>query len=57
MALPPDGHAGMTAVALVEPTVSRTLGLIVRRGKPLATAARLLHDMLVARKGEIAKPG
>jgi DNA-binding transcriptional LysR family regulator len=50
MALPPDGHAGMTAVTLVEPTVSRTLGLIVRRGKPLSIAARLLHDMLVAEK-------
>lgn len=50
MALPPDGHAGMKAVALVEPTVSRTLGLIARRGKPLSAAARLLYDMLVARK-------
>ena len=42
--------AGMTAVALVEPTVSRTLGLISRRGKPLSAAARLLYDMLVAQK-------
>jgi DNA-binding transcriptional LysR family regulator len=50
MALPPDGQAGMTAVALVEPTVSRTLGLISRRGKPLSAAARLLYDMLVAQK-------
>ncbi len=50
MALPPDGHQGLVAVPLVEPKVSRTLGLISRRGRPLPAAARLLYDMLVAKK-------
>jgi DNA-binding transcriptional LysR family regulator len=50
MALPPDGTVGLVAVPLVEPTVSRTLGLITRRGKPMPTGARLLYEMLIARK-------
>jgi AcrR family transcriptional regulator len=50
MALPPDGHHGLVAVPLVEPKVSRTLGLISRRGRPLPAAAQLLYDMLVARR-------
>jgi DNA-binding transcriptional LysR family regulator len=48
MALPPHGHQGLAAVTLVEPRVSRTLGLISRRGKPLPTAARLLYELLMA---------
>ena len=48
MALPPDRHAGLAAVPLVEPQVSRSLGLISRRGRPLNAAAQLLYDMLVA---------
>jgi DNA-binding transcriptional LysR family regulator len=50
MALPPAGHQGLVAVPLVEPKVSRTLGLISRRGRPLPAAAQLLYDMLIARK-------
>jgi DNA-binding transcriptional LysR family regulator len=50
MALPPDGHQGLVAVPLVEPKVSRTLGLISRRGRALPAAAQLLYDMLIARK-------
>ena len=50
MALPPDGHDELSAVALVDPTVSRTLGLISRRGRPLPAAAQLLYDMLVTKK-------
>ncbi|ROR21421.1 DNA-binding transcriptional LysR family regulator [Comamonas sp. BIGb0124] len=50
MALPPEGHEGLSAVPLVEPQVSRTLGLISRRGRPLRPAAQLLYDMLVAKK-------
>ena len=49
MALPPDGHDGLSAVPVVEPRVSRTLGLIHRRGRPLAAAANLLYEMLVNR--------
>ena len=50
MALPPDGHDELSAVPLVDPTVSRTLGLISRRGRPLPAAAQLLYDMLVTKK-------
>ncbi|MDB5850152.1 MAG: hypothetical protein JWP29_3904 [Rhodoferax sp.] len=50
MALPPEGHEGLAAVPLIEPSVSRTLGLIARRGRPLRPAAQLLYDMLVAKK-------
>ncbi|MCD2514291.1 LysR family transcriptional regulator [Comamonas endophytica] len=51
MALPPDGQAGLAAIALTEPRVSRTLGLISRRGKALPAAAQLLFDMLLESKG------
>jgi DNA-binding transcriptional LysR family regulator len=47
MALPPEGHDGLVAVPLIEPNISRTLGLISRRGKPLPAAAQLLYDMLL----------
>ena len=50
MALPPEGHEGLSAVPLVEPGVSRTLGLISRRGRPLRATAQLLYDMLLAKK-------
>jgi len=50
MALPPDGDKSLCAVALIEPRVSRTLGLISRRGKALPAAAQLLYDLLVAEK-------
>jgi len=48
MALPPEGHAGLKAVPLTRPQVSRTLGLISRRGRPLAAAAQLLYDLLMS---------
>lgn len=50
MALPPDGHGELTAVRLVDPPVSRTLGLISRRGRALPAAAQLLYEMLVNKK-------
>jgi len=55
MALPPDGHAGLKAVPLTDPKVSRTLGLIARRGRPLPAAAQLLHDLLVAQAAPVGK--
>ena len=50
MALPPDGQEGLTAVKLVEPQISRTLGLISRRGRPLQPAAHALWELLVETK-------
>ena len=51
MVLPPDGQAGLAAIPLSEPRISRTLGLISRRGKALPAAAQLLFDMLLASPG------
>ncbi len=51
MALPPEGHKALTAIPLTEPRVTRTLGLISRRGRALPPAAKLLYDLLVAAKG------
>lgn len=48
MALPPDDGVGrLRAVRLTDPQITRTLGLISRRGKPLAPAAQLFYDLLV----------
>lgn len=49
MALPPDNHEGLTAIPLIEPTVTRKLGLISRRGRQLPAAAQLLYDMFIAK--------
>lgn len=50
MALPPDGHQGLAAVPLVDPKVTRTLGLISRKGKPLAAAAQVLYETFLGKK-------
>lgn len=52
MALPPNGHQGLIAVPLVDPKVSRILGLISRRGRALPAAAQLLLDLLLATKSK-----
>lgn len=46
MALPPDGHEGLVAIPLVDPKVSRKLGLVSRRGRQLPAAAQMLYEML-----------
>ncbi|MDF3838956.1 LysR substrate-binding domain-containing protein [Cupriavidus basilensis] len=46
LALPVEGHPTLRGIALVAPEVSRTLGLIARRGKPVSGAARVLYDLL-----------
>lgn len=52
MALPPgDSDGRLHAIRLTDPQVTRTLGLISRRGKPLAPAARLFYDLLVESAG------
>lgn len=48
MALPPDDGSGkLRAIHLTDPQITRTLGLISRRGKPLAPAAQLFYDLLI----------
>jgi DNA-binding transcriptional LysR family regulator len=46
LAMPRGGHATLVSVPLVEPSVSRNLGLITRRGRVLSAAAQLFYDFL-----------
>jgi len=48
IALPTRRSSRLVAVPLVEPRVTRTIGLIRRRGRPLAPAAQHLYDLLSA---------
>jgi DNA-binding transcriptional LysR family regulator len=50
LAMPGRSHATLAAVPLIEPKVTRTLGLIRRRGRSLAPAAQALHDLLLAER-------
>jgi DNA-binding transcriptional LysR family regulator len=50
LAMPDGPHATLASVPLIEPTVTRTLGLIRRRGRSLAPAAQALHDLLLAER-------
>lgn len=47
LAMPPEGHPTLVSVALYQPEVARTLGLIKRRGRALSAAAQLFYDLLV----------
>jgi DNA-binding transcriptional LysR family regulator len=53
LAMPPGKHPTLTSVPLVEPTVSRTVGLIRRRGRSLSPAAQQLYDMLLTTNAEM----
>jgi DNA-binding transcriptional LysR family regulator len=48
LAMPPGEHATLVSIPLVEPAVTRTVGLIRRRGHVLSPAAQQLYDMFVA---------
>lgn len=50
LAMPPRGHPTLVSIALHEPEVTRTLGLIKRRGRALTAAAQLFYDLLVRLK-------
>ncbi len=56
LAMPPGKHPTLTSVPLVEPTVSRTVGLIRRRGRSLSPAAQQLYDMLLTANAETQGP-
>jgi DNA-binding transcriptional LysR family regulator len=47
LAMPPGEHATLASVPLVEPAVTRTLGLIRRRGLILSPAAQQLYDTIL----------
>jgi DNA-binding transcriptional LysR family regulator len=59
LAMPPAGHATLAAVPLVEPTITRTIGLIRRRGRSLAPAAQDLFALITTegpRTGAMKRP-
>lgn len=55
LAMPPGDHPNLKSVPLAEPAITRTVGLIRRRGRSLSPAAQQLYDMLLETK--IAAPG
>jgi DNA-binding transcriptional LysR family regulator len=48
LALPPGEHPVLVGIPLVEPAVTRTVGLITRRGRVLSPPAQQLYDMILA---------
>lgn len=44
--MPDSGNPGLTCVPLVAPTITRTLGLIRKRGRPLSPPAQQLYDLI-----------
>lgn len=48
LAMPPAPHPVLTSVKLVDPVVTRTLGLVQRRAQTLSPAAQQLFDMFLA---------
>jgi DNA-binding transcriptional LysR family regulator len=51
MAMPRRDHPLLVSVPLVEPVVTRKVGLIKRRGRPLPASAQQLYDLFGALKG------
>ncbi|MFK3796407.1 MULTISPECIES: LysR family transcriptional regulator [unclassified Pseudomonas] len=49
LAMPDDDHPILVSVPLVDPVVSRSVGLIRRRGRVLSAAAQQLYEMIEAR--------
>ncbi|WP_296249477.1 LysR family transcriptional regulator [Pseudomonas sp. UBA4194] len=47
LAMPSNGHATLITRPLKDPSISRTLGLISRRGRALSPVAQLLFDLLM----------
>jgi DNA-binding transcriptional LysR family regulator len=59
LAMPPAGHAMLATVPLIEPTITRTIGLIRRRGRSLSPAAQELYALITAegpRAGAAKRP-
>jgi DNA-binding transcriptional LysR family regulator len=47
LAMPPGDHPMLVSIPLVEPAVTRTVGLIRRRGRTLSPPAQQLYDMIL----------
>ncbi|MNR49447.1 LysR substrate binding domain protein [compost metagenome] len=57
LAMPGKDHPTLVSIPLIEPIVTRQMGLIKRRGKSLSPAAQQLYDLLVAtRSTRIRRP-
>lgn len=52
LAMPDEAHASLVSVRLRNPKVSRTIGLIHRRGKMLNPVVKLFYDLLVSSVSE-----
>jgi DNA-binding transcriptional LysR family regulator len=50
MAMPARDHPLLVSVPLVDPVVTRVVGLIRRRGRSLSPAARQLYDLFAIRR-------
>lgn len=57
LALPRQGHPLLTAVTLVDPAVTRTIGLVSRRGQLLSTAAHQFYNAILARGEDASLTG
>jgi DNA-binding transcriptional LysR family regulator len=55
LSMPRKGHPALVSVPIVEPQVTRTVGLIKRRGRSLSPAAEHLYDMLRAVAANVAQ--
>ena len=51
LALPAGNHPVLRAIPLLEPRVTRTIGLIKRRGRNLSPAAAALYELVKREKG------
>ena len=54
MAMPGADHPLLVSVSLVDPIVTRKVGLIRRKGRPLSPAAQQLYDFFAEMKGKRA---
>ncbi len=50
LAMPPATHTDLVSVRLVEPAITRTIGLLRLRGRQLSPSAQLLYNMILALK-------
>ena len=54
LAMPGADHPLLVSVPLVDPVVTRKVGLIRRKGRPLSPAAQQLYDFFAEMKGKRA---
>lgn len=56
LAMPGPRHPLLVSVPLVDPVITRKVGLIRRKGRALAPAAQQLYDLLLELKGRRPRP-